>query len=149
MTDFQSAAELRQHYAEVRGRVKQWKPRPKPIPIVEVAPEPEPIPVIEIPPLFTSNKQTLRRIVDVVCRDYKITREQFMSECRRKNFAIPRHVAWYLAHRMTTLSLASLGRLHNRDHTSILYGIRKMERLVETDMLLAARVVELEQELRG
>ena len=152
MIEFQSEAELRRHYAEVR---KRTDPRPKRvIPIREAEPIPvepmpiPPMPVQTLPP--PGNPWIMARIRLAVCRDFDVTREEFMSPRHNKRPVMARHIAWYLATRLTTLSLPKIGILSGgRDHTSVLHGIRRIKRLIEADPALAIQIAELEQELGG
>lgn len=160
MIEFNSTADLLRHYAEVR---KRTDPRPPKcvFPIRDLTPEPDPVPVtviepMPIPPppvqvlLPPGNAFMMARIRLAVCRDYNVTREEFMSVRRTSRFALARHIAWYLASKLTTLSLPKIGVIcGGRDHTTVLYGIRRIKRLMESDPVLAVQLAELEQELRG
>ena len=47
---------------------------------------------------------------------------------------IPRQVAMYLCRELTSTPLKSIGKsLGNRDHTTIMHGIEKMEKEISTD----------------
>lgn len=62
--------------------------------------------------------------------------------------ARPRQVAMYLAKELTSLSLPHIGRhLGWRDHTTIIHGIRNIERLIQEDDELAAAVKRLRSRL--
>lgn len=47
-----------------------------------------------------------------------------------------RHIAFYLASELTMGSLTDLGSYFGRDHTTILFGVRKIRRLMSTDKIL-------------
>jgi hypothetical protein len=88
------------------------------------------------------------RIEDIqyVCASqYGCTRLDIISPCRKKEIVKPRQVAMYLAKKLTLRSLPEIGRrFGNRDHTTGLHAIRKMERLIARDMILAAEIADIE-----
>jgi chromosomal replication initiator protein len=76
------------------------------------------------------------RIVDVVAAHYGITREQLKSKRRTNSVALPRQVAMFLMRRLTTLSLAEIGRFFDRDHTTVIHACSKIERLMKEDRMM-------------
>ena len=59
------------------------------------------------------------------------------SSKKSKNIAFPRQICMYLCRNLTEFSLEDIGKsLGNRDHTTILYGIQKIEKDVKTDRSL-------------
>jgi hypothetical protein len=60
-----------------------------------------------------------------------ITYAQIIGRRRSAAFMRPRHVAMWRAARETAACLPEIGRVFsNRDHSSVLYAIRKVDRLV-------------------
>lgn len=87
---------------------------------------------------------TIRRIVNVVCETYCVTPTDIVSQRRTLNVILPRQVAMYLSATITTRSLPEIGRcLGGKHHTSIMNGVRKIERLMESSPALRAKVEEL------
>lgn len=61
-----------------------------------------------------------------------------MSHHHRAPLARMRHIVMYLSYRLTTLSFPMIGRLlSDRDHTTVLHGVRKIERQIQVDECLA------------
>lgn len=57
-----------------------------------------------------------------------------ISHRHRAPLARMRHIVMYLSYHTTSMSMPEIARqLGDRDHTTILHGIRKMERLVQFD----------------
>lgn len=91
---------------------------------------------------------TIADIQAAVCRRYDLLPIDMRSARRAREVARPRQVAMYLARRMTARSLPEIGRrFGNRDHSTILHGIRQIERLRKEDPDLNRDVTLLEQEL--
>jgi chromosomal replication initiator protein len=60
------------------------------------------------------------------------------SARRARQIARPRQIAMFLAKNLTSLSYPEIGRnFGNRDHTTIMHAVRKIEELMETDAALA------------
>lgn len=58
---------------------------------------------------------------------------------RRDHHAVkPRMLAMYLARKLTERSLPKIGARFSRDHTTVLYAIRKMEKMLAADPALRA-----------
>lgn len=66
-------------------------------------------------------------IIDLVCGSYKVSPEDLSSKSRLKRIAEPRSLVCYLCRRYTDLSLAEIGRLINRKHTTVLYAVDRIE----------------------
>lgn len=61
----------------------------------------------------------------------------------------PRQIAMYLAREMTGAPYTEIGRRFARDHTTILWGVAKIRKLVAEDRALATLVEEITGELTG
>jgi chromosomal replication initiator protein len=73
-------------------------------------------------------------IIDVIAEHYNITSSDIYSVNKSRNIAYPRQVAMYLCRKLTDYSLADIGKLMgNRDHTTILHGIDKVEKNIKSD----------------
>src|SRR5260370_1136114 len=71
-------------------------------------------------------------------------------ERRPRSVARPRQVAMYLAKQLTTLSLPQIGkRFGNRDHTTVMHAVRKIEELKISDLSIAEDVELLKRQLQG
>jgi len=56
----------------------------------------------------------------------------------------------YLAKQLTTLSLPQIGkRFGNRDHTTVMHAVRKIEELKISDLSIAEDVELLRRQLQG
>ncbi len=86
----------------------------------------------------TDKKVTMDEILKKTCEYYKIRTVDLISQNRQRAIARPRQMAMYLCKRLTQRSLPEIGRkFGGRDHTTILYGVRKIEELMQTDSQIA------------
>jgi hypothetical protein len=91
----------------------------------------------------------IKEIIKAVAAEFGVTVEQIRGNYRTRKYVFPRHVAQYLACRICKLSLPIVGRHFYRDHTSVLSGRKKIERLIGEDPVVAALVERLEAQLRA
>ncbi|MGE0579307.1 chromosomal replication initiator protein DnaA [Reyranella sp.] len=95
-------------------------------------------------------KVTVDEIQQRVAQHYNIKLAEMSSPRRARSVARPRQVAMYLAKQLTTLSLPQIGkRFGNRDHTTVMHAVRKIEELKGTDMSIAEDVELLKRQLQG
>ena len=66
-------------------------------------------------------------IINHVCKFYSIDESVLRGTLKNKGTAEARQIAMYLIRQLTNLSLPDIGKEFNKDHTSILYSIRKVE----------------------
>jgi len=75
-----------------------------------------------------------RRIVLEVCEKHGLRLNDVISERRAVPLVKARQEAMYRLHQETTMSLPAIGRrLGNRDHTTVLYGIRRHQQRMQED----------------
>ena len=80
-------------------------------------------------------------IIGIVAGYYGVERECVMSHSKRSKMpSHARHVAMYLSRTLTRHSLPEIGRSFDRDHTSVLGGVRKIETLLQSDEALKADI---------
>ena len=82
----------------------------------------------------TDKKVTVDEIIKKTCEYYNIRQADILGSSRMRSVARPRQMAMYLCKRLTQRSLPEIARkLGGRDHTTVLYGIRKIEDLMTLD----------------
>lgn len=73
---------------------------------------------------------TVATIQSVVADFYGLTRLELISDRRAREVARPRQVGMWLAKKLTTRSLPDIGRrFGGRDHTTVLYAVRRIDEL--------------------
>ncbi len=84
----------------------------------------------------------------VVCSHFRLSNAELLSKDRHKSVAFARQVAMYLCRQRLKSSFPELGRAFgNRDHTTVMSAVRKVEQLAETDPEVKAHLDELERKL--
>lgn len=74
---------------------------------------------------------TVLSIIRATCEHFGRSYADIMSLRRDVAHVWPRHVAMYLAKTLTKQSFPEIGRrMGDRDHTTILHGVRKMQTLI-------------------
>ena len=66
-------------------------------------------------------------IISQVCKFYNVDESVLRGAQKNKGVAEPRQMAMYLIRKLTNLSLPDIGKEFGRDHTTVLYAIRKVE----------------------
>ena len=68
---------------------------------------------------------------------------------RRQAVVPARGVAMYLARRLTSASLEQIGQYFGgRDHTTVMYGCRRTEKLLKNDPAICQAIEKLQEKLQ-
>ena len=93
---------------------------------------------------------TIDEIQKRVAEHFNIRLSEMTSERRARAVARPRQVAMYLSKQLTTRSLPQIGqKFGDRDHTTVMHAVRKIEELMLTDPALAEDVELLRRMLQS
>ena len=92
-------------------------------------------------------KTTIDEIQKKVAEFYNISVREMQSLRRARNVARPRQIAMYLAKQLTSRSLPEIGRKFDRDHTTVMHAVRKVEELMVEDAALAENINALQKAL--
>ncbi|MDO1559279.1 chromosomal replication initiator protein DnaA [Brevundimonas sp. 2R-24] len=93
---------------------------------------------------------TVDEIQKTTAEYYGLKQLDLLSERRTRSIARPRQVAMYLCKHHTTRSYPDIGRrFGGRDHTTVLHGVRQIEKLITADAQIAKDVEALVRKLRG
>jgi chromosomal replication initiator protein len=88
------------------------------------------------------------RVIDTVIDYYRVSREEIAGKGRRRDIVVPRQVAMYLIRSETGSSLVEIGNsLGGRDHSTIVHGIEKVERQIDTDQRLRTEILAIRERL--
>ena len=94
------------------------------------------------------NDASVEDIQRIVCHHFKLRSNDLLSKDRHKSIAFARHVAMYLCKQRLKCSFPELGRAFgNRDHTTVMSAVRKVEHLRGSDPEVRAHIEALERKL--
>jgi chromosomal replication initiator protein len=94
------------------------------------------------------NEASVEDIQRVVCHHFKLRSTDLLSKDRHKSIAFARHVAMYLCKQRLKCSFPELGRAFgNRDHTTVISAVRKVEALRTSDPEVRAHIEAIERKL--
>ncbi len=94
------------------------------------------------------NKVTIDSIQTIVCRHFKISKNEMLSSRRSRYLVRPRQTAIYLAKMLTSKSLPEIGRaFSNRDHTTVIHSVKTIERLRKEDNELNIKIDTLKNKI--
>jgi chromosomal replication initiator protein len=88
-------------------------------------------------------------ILAETARYFGLRREDLVSKSRSRPLTTARHVAMYLLRELTQLSLVKIGELFDRDHTTVMHGIQKVEKLMLDRDATYRQVQALTKVIRG
>jgi chromosomal replication initiator protein len=95
-----------------------------------------------------ANEASVEDIQRVVCHHFKLRSGDLLSKDRHKSIAFARHVAMYLCKQRLKCSFPELGRAFgNRDHTTVMSAVRKVEQLRASDPEVRAHLEAIERKL--
>ncbi|MDY3014309.1 MAG: chromosomal replication initiator protein DnaA [Evtepia sp.] len=87
---------------------------------------------------------TAEVIIEEVCKFYNIEDAALRGQGRTKETAQARQIAMYLIRNMTKLSLKEIGKeFENRDHTTVLHSIDRIEKLSKSNPEIAEVVKDI------
>jgi len=93
---------------------------------------------------------TLGRIQETVAHYYGIKVSDFRSRTWRKSTSLPRQICMYLCRKYTSHSLAEIGEAFaGKDHSTIIYSVKKVEKLMLKDLAVRTDVERLSREIQG
>ena len=91
---------------------------------------------------------SIKDIQRATCKVFDVTMTDLLSSRQSKDIARPRQVSMYLARKLTALSLPAIARATgDRDHTTAIFAVRRIEQLCKTDRELASKVDLLRERL--
>ena len=94
------------------------------------------------------NKVSVDIIQSLVCKFFKISKNEMLSSRRSRYLVRPRQTAIYLTKILTSKSLPEIGReFSNRDHTTVIHSIKTIENLKKNDTELCANIDTLKNQI--
>lgn len=72
-------------------------------------------------------------VLDLVSRHYGISIDELLGDSRKMRYTYPRQVAMYVLRSRGYLTLEEIGHALGRDHSTVLYGVQHVERLLRME----------------
>ena len=92
-------------------------------------------------------EEVANRIINNISVMYDVPVSEMKDKSRKQNIAFARNMAIYTIREKTSLSLESIGRIFNRDHTTILNSIERIKYEIETNPSVARDINEIFKDL--
>jgi len=93
---------------------------------------------------------TIDQIITCTCELYNVKEEEVFGKSRKAKIVTVRQVSMYLAHKHTKLTTSKIGiYVGNRDHATVLHGIKTIDGRLKVDKELQKALEELESRLIG
>ncbi len=97
---------------------------------------------------LSENKVTIDLIQTIVCKFFKISKNEMLSSRRSRYLVRPRQTAIYLTKILTSKSLPEIGReFSNRDHTTIIHSVKTIEKIKEKDLEMVDNINKLKNQI--
>ena len=97
---------------------------------------------------ISENKVTIDLIQTIVCKFFKISKNEMLSPRRSRYLVRPRQTAIYLTKILTSKSLPEIGReFSNRDHTTIIHSVKTIEKIKEKDPEMVDNINKLKNQI--
>ena len=97
---------------------------------------------------LSENKVTIDQIQTLVCKFFKISKNEMLSPRRSRYLVRPRQTAIYLTKILTSKSLPEIGReFSNRDHTTIIHSVKTIEKLKEKSPEMVENINKLKNQI--
>lgn len=94
----------------------------------------------EFVPKKDSDQKKMDDIILAVTKKFGVSRDDILSTKRNKEIAIPRHICVYVARQCTNLSQSQIGKVINRDRTTVISSESFVKETMENDSSFAYEV---------
>ena len=92
---------------------------------------------------------TIDKIFAAVYKKYNIAKEEVVGKRRNKEIANARHVAIYLIREITEISLPNIGKIFDRDHSTVMSSLEWVRRRIMAEPIFNADIENLRKEIQG
>ena len=101
---------------------------------------------------ISSDKPTIitpNLILEVVANYYNIDPDDISSKKRNAEFVMPRHIFMFLCRDMTDITLKQIAVLLERDHSTILHGVNKIENEIRKNREMKDTIEILKKKIKN
>lgn len=86
---------------------------------------------------------TASLVLAVTAEFHRVSTDELRGPSKAKHLAHARQVAMWLCRQLTGLSLPRIGVVFNRDHTTVMHAVRKIQHQVDTEPVTAQQLADL------
>ena len=80
-----------------------------------------------------SKERRTELLISRVIKKYKITKEELLSDTRRRHIVEPRQIALFAMHKKYGYTSIAAGKYFDKDHATVLYAVKNIKGIMETD----------------
>lgn len=88
-------------------------------------------------------------IIEYCAKFYNVAPEKIYSTSHKQDITRIRQISFYLCREVLDLSLQKIGAVCNRDHTTVLHGIKKIESLMKEDSVFKETMEMLVKDIKS
>ena len=93
-------------------------------------------------------RPTFQEIIEAVSRYYSVSVQDMIGPKRNRDILLPRQIAMLLGKKYLNMSYVGIGEVFsNRDHTTVMNAVSKIERKLLNDAQLLREVRAIEEEV--
>ena len=92
---------------------------------------------------------TVDKIFASIFKKYNIHREDILGTRRTKDITFARHVSIYLIRSITEMSYPNIGKMFNRDHTTIMSSYESVKKRMRDDNMFELEISEMRKDIVG
>ena len=94
---------------------------------------------------ITTSKKTFDQdnIIEEVCKYFSISKNQLLSKSQKKDLSQARQICIYLLNVLLGLPYTEIGKIFNKDHSTIIYCKSKVEKLLKTNKMTETQIKDL------
>lgn len=94
--------------------------------------------------IHKDQNQKALELIETICIYLKVDKDDLMSKLRKREVALARQTCMYFLQKETTLTLKQIGRIFNRDHSTVIYGVQVVKDIRDTDPKFRLLIKDLE-----
>lgn len=83
-------------------------------------------------------------IIEIVCTYLGVDENEISRGDRKQGNVVPRFICMHLLYKHTGLPFAFIGKLFNRDHSTVMNANTKVEEWIFTDVKMKKTIIEIE-----
>ena len=88
-------------------------------------------------------KLTVEEIQSAVAKKYSVEISQILSPERTQSLVTPRQLAMYIARKFTTRGLPEIAKKFEKTHSTVLHGVKNIEKMLDVDEELKTNLEEI------